>query len=132
MVGGGTPGPCRAAGDLPLSPELFQSFGPILNRSRAAGSGREKIQYIGIILISRAGETGRFICLSQCPRTSGGRSQRSGECEISMPLHAVRLVFVVGLILRLPPLSSPVFIASLSDEKGKVFLFSFVVENVEN
>ena len=132
MVGGGTPGPCRAAGDLPLSPELFQSFGPILNRSRAAGSGREKIQYIGIILISRAGETGRFICLSQCLRTSGGRSQRSGECEISMPLHAVRLVFVVGLFLRLPPLSSPVFIASLSDEKGKVFLFSFVVENVEN
>ena len=42
MVGGGTPGPCRAAGDLPLSPELFQSFGPILNRSRAAGNGREK------------------------------------------------------------------------------------------
>ena len=41
MVGGGTPGPCRAAGDLPLSPELFQSFGPILNRSRAARSGRE-------------------------------------------------------------------------------------------
>ena len=54
MVGGGTPGPCRAAGDLPLSPELFQSFGPILNRSRAAGSGREKIQYIGIILISKS------------------------------------------------------------------------------
>ena len=90
MVGGGTPGPCRAAGDLPLSPELFQSFGPILNRSRAAGAVEKKIQYIGIILISRAGETGRFICLSQCPRTSGGRSQRSGECEISMPLHRCR------------------------------------------
>ena len=57
MVGGGTPGPCRAAGDLPLSPELFQSFGPILNRSRAAGSGREKIQYIGTILILQEPES---------------------------------------------------------------------------
>lgn len=40
-----------------MSPELFQSFGPILNRSRAAGSGREKIQYIGIILILQEPES---------------------------------------------------------------------------
>jgi hypothetical protein len=88
MVGGGTPGPCRTVGDLPLSPELFQSFGPILNRSRAAGSGREKIQYTGNYTnFAGAGEPGRFICPAQCPRTSGGRSQRSGEWKISMPLH---------------------------------------------
>ena len=130
MVGGGTPGPCRAAGDLPLSPELFQSFGPILNRSRAAGAVEKKIQYIGIILISRAGETGRFIYLSQCPRTSGGRSQRSGECEISMPLHAVRLVFVVGLILRLPPLSAPFLSLRFPMKKKKCIVDRGIVETL--
>ena len=84
------------------------------------------IQYIGIILISRAGETGRFICLSQCPRTSGGRSQRSGECEISMPLQRCRACLCCRSDLKASALVGPVFVASLSDEKGKVFLFSFL------
>ena len=50
-------GTLPAVGDYPLSPELFQSFGPILNRSRATGSGREKIQYIGTILILQEPES---------------------------------------------------------------------------
>ena len=66
-----------------------------------------------------------------------------------MPLHAVRLVFVVGLNSRLPPLSAPFLSLRFSMKKKKgivdrgivdtltysftvVFLFSFVVENVEN
>ena len=118
MVGGGTPGPCRAAGDLPLSPELFQSFGPILNRSRAAGAVEKKIQYIGIILISRAGETGRFICLSQCPRTSGGRSQRSGECEISMPPHRCQACLCCRS--ELLPLQAPLLTLRFPMKKKKV------------
>ena len=127
MVGGGTPGPCRAAGDLPLSPELFQSFGPILNRSRAAGSGREKIQYIGIILILQEPESlaDLSVWLSVRERPVDARNGPvSGKlvcrCIVVGPC------FVVGLNFRLPPLACPVFVASLSDEKGKVFLFSFL------
>ena len=76
MVGGGTPGPCRAAGDLPLSPELFQSFGPILNRSRAAGSGREKDSvyrdYTNFQEPERQADLS--VCLSVCERPVDARN----------------------------------------------------------
>ena len=150
LVGGGTPGPCRAVGDLPLSPELFQSFGPILNRSRAAGSSREKIQYIGTILILQEPESlaDLSVWLSVRERPVDARNGPvSGK--LVCRCIVVGLVFVVVLNFRLLPLSSPVVDASLSDEKEKgivdrgivdtlmysftvVFLFSFFVENVEN
>ena len=114
--------------------ESFESRG---ERSRKDSVYRDYTNFAG------AGELGRFICLAQCPRTSGGRSQRSGEWKISMPLHAVRLVFVVGLNSRFPPLSSPVLSLRfpMKREKGivdrgivdtlmysftVVFLFSFL------
>lgn len=116
----------RNSGTLPGSRRLtfesrtFPKFWPDTESFESRGErSRKDSVYRDYTNFAGAGEPGRFICLAQCPRTSGGRSQRSGECEISMPLHAVRLVFVVGLILWLSPLSSPVFIASLSDEKGK-------------
>jgi hypothetical protein len=132
-----------------LSPELFQSFGPILNRSRAAGSGREKIQYIGIILILQEPESRAdlSVWLSVCERPVDARNGPvSGK--LVCRCIAVGLVFVVVLNFRLLPLSSPVVDASLYDEKRKKLLWTvelwrivlmhytpilfFFVENVEN
>ena len=131
-----------------MSPELFQSFGPILNRSRAAGSGREKIQYIGIILILQAPESladlSVWLSVRERPvdaRNGPDRGKLVGRCIV------VGLVFVVVLNFRLLPLSYLVVDASLSDEKRKKLLWTvelwrivlmhytpilfFFVENVE-
>jgi hypothetical protein len=134
-----------------LSPELFQSFGPILNRSRAAGSGREKIQYIGIILILQEPESlaDLSVWLSVRERPVDARNGPvSGK--LVCRCIVVGFVFVVVLNFRLLPLSSPVVDASLYDEKRKkllwtvelwrivlmhytpILFFSFFVENVEN
>jgi hypothetical protein len=134
-----------------LSPELFQSFGPILNRSRAAGSGREKIQYIGIILILQEPESradlSAWLSVRERPVDA-----RNGPVSGKLVCRCivVGLVFVVVLNFRLLPLSSPVVDASLYDEKRKkllwtvelwrivlmhytpILFFSFFVENVEN
>ena len=133
MVGGGTPGPCRAAGDLPLSPELSQSFGPILNRSRAAGSGREKIQYIGIILILQDPESRAdlSVWLSVRERPVDARNGPV-NAKLVCRCSAVGLVFVVGLILRLPPLSAPFLSLRFPMKKKKCISLFFFVENVEN
>ena len=132
-----------------MSPELFQSFGPILNRSRAARSGREKIQYIGIILILQEPESladlSVWLSVRERPvdaRNDPDRGKLVGRCIV------VGLVFVVVLNFRLLPLSSPVVDASLYDEKRKKLLWTvelwrivlmhytpilfFFVENVEN
>ena len=131
-----------------MSPELFQSFGPILNRSRAAGSGREKIQYIGIILILQEPESladlSVWLSVRERPvdaRNGPDRGKLVGRCIV------VGLVFVVVLNFRLLPLSYLVVDASLSDEKRKKLLWTvelwrivlmhhttihfFFVENVE-
>ena len=105
-----------------MSPELFQSFGPILNRSRAAGSGREKIQYIGTILILQEPESRAdlSVWLSVRERPVDARNgQVSGK--LVCRCIVVGLVFVVVLNFRLLPLSSPVVDASLSDEKEKMY-----------
>lgn len=105
-----------------MSPELFQSFGPILNRSRAAGSGREKIQYIGIILILQEPESlaDLSVWLSVRERPVDARNGPvSGK--LVCRCIVVGLVFVVVLNFRLLPLSSPVVGASLSDEKEKMY-----------
>ena len=118
LVGGGTPGPCRAVGDLPLSPELFQSFGPILNHSRAAGSGREKIQYIGTILILQEPESlaDLPVWLSVRERPVDARNDPvSGK--LVCRCIAVGPCLVVVMNFRLLPLACPVVDASLSDEK---------------
>ena len=105
-----------------MSPELFQSFGPILNRSRAARSGREKIQYIGIILILQEPESlaDLSVWLSVRERPVDARNgPESGK--LVCRCIVVGLVFVVVLNFRLLPLSSPVVDASLSDEKEKMY-----------
>jgi hypothetical protein len=132
-----------------LSPELFQSFGPILNRSRAARSGREKIQYIGIILILQEPESladlSVWLSVRERPvdaRNGPDRGKLVGRCIV------VGLVFVVVLNFRLLPLAYLVVDASLYDEKRKKLLWTvelwrivlmhytpilfFFVENVEN
>jgi hypothetical protein len=134
-----------------LSPELFQSFGPILNRSRAAGSGREKIQYIGIILILQEPESladlSVWLSVRERPvdaRNGPDRGKLVCRCITVGPC------FVVVLSLWLSPLACPVVGASLSDEERKkllwtvelwrivlmhytpILFFSFFVENVEN
>ena len=105
-----------------MSPELFQSFGPILNRSRAAGSGREKIQYIGTILILQEPENlaDLSVWLSVRERPVDARNGPvSGK--LVCRCIVVGLVFVVVLNFRLLPLSSPVVDASLYDEKEKMY-----------
>ena len=133
MVGGGTPGPCRAAGDLPLSPELFQSFGPILNRSRAAGSGREKDSvyrdYTNFQEPERQADLS--VCLSVCERPVDARNGPV-NAKLVCRCSAVGLVFVVGLILRLPPLSAPFLSLRFPMKKKKCISLFFFVENVEN
>ena len=108
-----------------MSPELFQSFGPILNRSRAAGSGREKIQYIGTILILQEPESladlSVWLSVRERPvdaRNGPDRGKLVGRCIV------VGLVFVVVLNFRLLPLSYLVVDASLSDEKRKKLLWT--------
>ena len=118
--------------------ESFESRG---ERSRKDSVYRDYTNFTG------AGEPGRFICLAQCPRTSGGRSQRSGEWKISMPLHRCRALLCCRFELLAPPLECPVVDASLSGEKGNKLLWTvelwrivlmhytpilfFFVENVE-
>ena len=118
--------------------ESFESRG---ERSRKDSVYRDYTNFTG------AGEPGRFICLAQCPRTSGGRSQRSGEWKISMPLHRCRALLCCRIELLAPPLECPVVDASLYDEKRKKLLWTvelwrivlmhytpilfFFVENVE-
>ena len=127
------PGRRRNSGTLPGSRRLtfesrtFPKFWPDTESFESRGSGREKIQYIGTILILQEPESlaSLSVWLSARERPVDARNGPvSGK--LVCRCIAVRIVIVVGLILRLPPLSSPVFIASLSDEKGKVFLFSFL------
>ena len=95
--------------------ESFESRG---ERSRKDSVYRDYTNFTG------TGEPGRFICLSQCPRTSGGRSQRSGSWKISMPLHRCRALLCCRIELLAPPLECPVVDASLSGEKGNKLLWT--------
>lgn len=108
-----------------MSPELSQSFGPILNHSRAAGSGREKIQYIGIILILQEPESladlSVWLSVRERPvdaRNGPDRGKLVGRCIV------VGLYSIVVLDFWLSPLSSPVVDASLYDEKRKNVLWT--------
>ena len=95
--------------------ESFESRG---ERSRKDSVYRDYTNFAG------AGEPGRFICLAQCSRTSGGRSQRSVSGKLVCRCIVVGLVFVVVLNFRLLPLSYLVVDASLSDEKRKKLLWT--------
>ena len=78
--------------------ESFESRG---ERSRKDSVYRDYTNFAG------AGEPGRFICLAQCPRTSGGRSQRSRSWKISMPLHRYRALLCCRIELLAPPCRAP-------------------------
>ena len=87
----------RNSGTLPGSRRLtfesrtFPKFWPDTESFESRGErSRKDSVYRDYTNFAGAGEPGRFICLAQCPRTSGGRSQRSGEWKISMPLHRCR------------------------------------------
>ena len=95
--------------------ESFESRG---ERSRKDSVYRDYTNFAG------AGEPGRFICLAQCPRTSSGRSQRSGSWKISWPLHRCRVLLCCRIELLAPPLECPVVDASLSGEKGNKLLWT--------
>ena len=104
----------RNSGTLPGSRRLtfesrtFPKFWPDTESFESRGErSRKDSVYRDYTNFAGAGEPGRFICLAQCLRTSGGRSQRSGEWKISMPLHRCRAFFVVGLKCWLRPWSAP-------------------------
>ena len=147
----------RNSGTLPGSRKLtfesrtFPKFWPDTESFESCGErSRKDSVYRDYTNFAGAGEPGRFICLAQCPRTSGGRSQRSGEWKISMPLHRCRALLCCRIELLAPSLECPVVDASLSGEKGNkllwtvelwrivlmhytpILFFSFFVENVEN
>lgn len=145
----------RNSGTLPGSQRLtfesrtFPKFWPDTEsfESREKRSRKDSV-YRDYTNFAGAGEPGRFICLAQCSRTSGGRSQRSVSGKLVCRCIVVGLVFVVVLNFRLLPLSSPFVDASLYDEKRKKLLWTvelwrivlmhytpilfFFVENVEN
>ena len=151
------PGRRRNSGILPGSRRLtfesrtFPKFWPDTEsfESREERSRKDSV-YRDYTNFTGAGEPGRFICLAQCPRTSGGRSQRSGSWKISMPLHRCRALPCCRAELTALPLACLVVDASLYDEKRKkllwtvelwrivlmhytpILFFSFFVENVEN
>ena len=118
----------RNSGTLPGSRRLtfesrtFPKFWPDTEsfESREKRSRKDSV-YRDYTNFAGAGEPGRFICLAQCSRTSGGRSQRSVSGKLVCRCIVVGLVFVVVLNFRLLPLSSPVVDASLSDEKEKMY-----------
>ena len=69
----------------------FPKFWPDTESFESRGErSRKDSVYRDYTNFTRPGEPGRFICLAQCLRTSGGRSQRSGSWKISMPLHRYR------------------------------------------
>lgn len=70
--------------------ESFESRG---ERSRKDSVYRDYTNFTG------AGEPGRFICPAQCPRTSGGRSQRSGSWKISWPLPPLSGLTLMSVFL---------------------------------
>ena len=118
----------RNSGTLPGSRRLtfesrtFPKFWPDTESFESRGErSRKDSVYRDYTNFTGAGEPGRFICLAQCPRTSGGRSQRSGEWKISMPLHRCRALLCCRTELLASHLSSPVVDASLSDEKEKMY-----------
>ena len=121
----------RNSGTLPGSRRLtfesrtFPKFWPDTEsfESREKRSRKDSV-YRDYTNFAGAGEPGRFICLAQCPRTSGGRSQRSGEWKISMPLHRCRALLCCRIELLAPPLACPVVDASLYDEKRKKLLWT--------
>ena len=147
----------RNSGTLPGSRRLtfesrtFPKFWPDTESFESRGErSRKDSVYRDYTNFTGTGEPDRLICLAQCPRTSSGRSQRSGSWKISMPLHRCRALLCCRIELLAPPLSSPVVDASLYDEKRKkllwtvelwrivlmhytpILFFSFFVENVEN
>lgn len=118
----------RNSGTLPGSRRLtfesrtFPKFWPDTESFESRGErSRKDSVYRDYTNFAGAGEPGRFICLAQCPRTSGGRSQRSGEWKISMPLHRCRALLCCRIELLAPPLECLVVDASLSDEKEKMY-----------
>ena len=121
----------RNSGTLPGSRRLtfesrtFPKFWPDTEsfESREKRSRKDSV-YRDYTNFAGAGEPGRFICLAQCSRTSGGRSQRSVSGKLVCRCIVVGLVFVVVLNFRLLPLSSPVVDASLYDEKRKKLLWT--------
>ena len=121
----------RNSGTLPGSRRLtfesrtFPKFWPDTESFESRGErSRKDSVYRDYTNFAGAGEPGRFICLAQCPRTSGGRSQRSGEWKISMPLHRCRAVLCCRIELLAPPLECLVVDASLYDEKRKKLLWT--------
>ena len=144
----------RNSGTLPGSRRLtfesrtFPKFWPDTESFESRGErSRKDSVYRDYTNFAGDGEPGRFIYLAQCPRTSGGRSQRSGEWKISMPLHRCRALLCCRIELLAPPLECLVVDASLSGEKGNKLLWTvelwrivlmhytpilfFFVENVE-
>ena len=121
----------RNSGTLPASRRLtfesrtFPKFWPDTEsfESREKRSRKDSV-YRDYTNFAGAGEPGRVICLAQCPRTSGGRSQRSGEWKISMPLHRCRALLCCRIELLAPPLECLVVDASLYDEKRKKLLWT--------
>ena len=118
----------RNSGTLPGSRRLtfesrtFPKFWPDTESFESRGErSRKDSVYRDYTNFAGAGEPGRFICLAQCPRTSGGRSQRSVSGKLVCRCIVVGLVFVVVLNFRLLPLSSPFVDASLYDEKEKMY-----------
>lgn len=121
----------RNSGTLPGSRRLtfesrtFPKFWPDTESFESRGErSRKDSVYRDYTNFAGAGEPGRFICLAQCLRTSSGRSQRSGECEISMPLHSCRALLCCRIELQALPLACPVVDASLYDEKRKKLLWT--------
>lgn len=121
----------RNSGTLPGSRRLtfesrtFPKFWPDTESFESRGErSRKDSVYRDYTNFTGAGEPGRFICLAQCPRTSGGRSQRSESWKISMPLHRCRALLCCRIELLAPPLSCPVVDASLSGEKGNKSLWT--------
>ena len=121
----------RNSGTLPGSRRLtfesrtFPKFWPDTESFESRGErSRKDSVYRDYTNFAGAGEPGRFICLAQCLRTSGGRSQRSGKWKISMPLHRCRVLLCCRIELLAPPLECPVVDASLSGEKGNKLLWT--------
>ena len=127
----------RDSGTLPGSRRLtfesrtFPKFWPDTESFESRGErSRKDSVYRDYTNFAGAGEPGRFICLAQCPRTSGGRSQRSGECEISMPLHRCQDCHCCRSELLPSAPSSPVLSLRFPMKKKKCIVDRGIVETL--
>ena len=125
----------RDSGTLPGSRRLtfesrtFPKFWPDTESFESRGErSRKDSVYRDYTNFAGAGEPGRFICLAQCPRTSGGRSQRSGEWKISMPLHRCRVLLCCRIELLAPPWRAPLLTLRFPVKKKKCIVDRGIVE----